>query len=135
MGWTVTKQTRAACIRELLAASKPYAIASRQVPEGLWTVIKGHDGKNLICFDLVEDHGGATAHKAMDETMGPMYHDCPLAFLELATDFAEYTYSAEWRKRVRKFWDDKERARRNYQSPERVAELERESHSDADPGL
>ena len=127
-------------------------IAHQIVPEGLWTVLQftgGDDkGKKIITFDLIEERGtswggekGMTYVKSMDETVGPCYYDCPLWFLERATDFSNDSYSAGWRGKVREYWKVKEP--KNYSGFQvNSGRLEfndsrddEDSHSDADPGL
>jgi len=160
MGWYGQKgQTRAQLIRELtLMSDSGTCILHTDTACGLWQVwqLKGgeNDGKRIICLDLIEERDGYMSHKPMDETMGPCYYDCPLAYLEAATSYATEGYSAAWREKVRAHWaaieresfDARDRARpmdldavrqrmAAPHSPERLAEIERESHSDADPGL
>jgi len=54
----------------------------------------------IICCDLLQKGiGGRWGYKDMEESMGPCYYSCPLAYLGLAdTDRNE-----EWRKGVRAY--------------------------------
>ena len=110
MGWTGQKgQTRAQLVRELtLWTGGGRCLIFLDTPEGLWAVwqfVGGEDdGKKLITLNLIESRNGYLMCKPMDETMGPHYYSCPLAFLDIATDFADLPWSFQWRYSVRAHW-------------------------------
>jgi hypothetical protein len=103
MGWLGTKQTRAQAVKDATRShAKAECLAFQEVPAGVWSVWRLKiDGRRIIALDLIEERGGYQMVKTMDETMGPCYYDCPLAFLDLARDFSLEGYSAGWREEVR----------------------------------
>lgn len=67
-----------------------WIVAEAQMPEG---------PRPLIVCVLVD----GTMVKDVDESMGPVYYDCPLSFLDMAPQ-APGPFAAEWRAKVREFW-------------------------------
>jgi len=89
-------------------------IAHRVIGNNLWIVrqfgsIEGdrahYSGKRMIQLSLLgyDRREKCWGHKDMIETCGPGESNCPLAFLDLATDFAEEGWSKDWRARVRAY--------------------------------
>jgi len=64
-----------------------------------WVVAAMHDGTPLIVCVLVDGN----FVKDVDESMGPVYYDCPLSFLEMAPQ-APGPFAGDWRAKVRAFW-------------------------------
>ena len=52
------------------------------------------------------DPGGSWGYKDMDESVGPYYYDCPLSYLDLATEPLNET-AAVWRAKVRMYWEQR----------------------------
>jgi hypothetical protein len=84
----------------------------------LWTVweIECNDGvkRRIIGCDLIEywrsKSGNGWAVKSMDEGVGPLYYNCPLSYLDIASgpnSFENEGYSKEWRKAVRSYHSSK----------------------------
>jgi hypothetical protein len=123
MGWDFTKgQTREGLIRELVM---PWGNGTRQcvclvycwkgnrTQEGrLWSVRelqqKDETGtvvktERMIAVDLCEFQPGyGWGYKGMDESVGPCYYDCPLAYLDMVPQ-AEGPYAQAWREKVRAY--------------------------------
>lgn len=82
-------------------------IASEVVNYNHWYVyeVKGTQnraiGLNLLSNDSELGDDGAWSYNDMDENCGPMEVNCPLAFLDMATEPAS-EFAARWRKRVRR---------------------------------
>lgn len=72
----------------------------------LWTVkeIAHADGtaERVIGCDLLSKSKYGWGYKPMDETMGPYYFTCPLAYLELAGPTTS-PYAKAWRERVKAY--------------------------------
>lgn len=119
MGWDFyyNMRTKADLVSKLLKGEDWLPgenIAHRLVGNNLWIVrqfgtIEGEmahfSGKRKILLSLLgyDRQTECWGHKDISETMGPAEHDCPLAFLDLATDFASVQWSSEWREKVRAF--------------------------------
>jgi hypothetical protein len=61
---------------------------------------RGEDVQRWIgCYRLAK-HDGWWGYKSVDESMGPIYYDCPVTYLDEATEPAN-EYAREWREQVR----------------------------------
>lgn len=91
--------TRADVIREVTAE---YKLATTKVVGNIvWGIFTTEKGMKVIgCFKLVKAREG-WGHKPMDESMGPYFFSCPLAFFDLAPLTAAHgKTAAEWREQV-----------------------------------
>jgi len=81
-------------------------LAHRVIGNRLWflaqTRTSDHVGRKWIGLTLIDCRHGEAAVKRMDETAGPCYYDCPLAFLKQA-DAPMGMYAGAWREQVRAF--------------------------------
>jgi len=72
-----------------------------------WYLLKTSSGQITIGLDLLAG-GGKTmgwGYKDQDESCGPCALDCPITYLDLATE--PLGHAAEWRERVRKYHANK----------------------------
>lgn len=115
MGWYYAYgQSRAGLIKELIAPNQTETFSSEcikhcAVGNVLWTVreitygkgsgIEGTKARYIGC-DLLHRSRDGWGHKPMEESMGPYYWSCPLAYLEAVPQVT----NAEWREGVRKYW-------------------------------
>jgi hypothetical protein len=71
-----------------------------------WVLVVAADGLALVVLCVVEAaHGVPGASywvKDVDETMGPLFYDCPPEWLAWSQPRAGF--SAEWRAKVRDYW-------------------------------
>ena len=67
----------------------------------LWMLLQPKEGPSFICLFKLSSYDGDWGYKPIDESMGPVYHDCPLSLLDQA-DPPTSEYATEWRTRVRK---------------------------------
>lgn len=108
MGTLVVRGTKQQVVRETLQDLKACAsvVASRVIGNRLWYLarMEGVDGSQTtwIGLTLIESRRGEVFVKSMDESSGPFYYDCPLAFLAQA-DAPVGPYAAAWREQVRAF--------------------------------
>ena len=76
----------------------------------MWSLLQitGKDGKQvrLVTLDLLSKQGDQWGHKALDESVGPYYYDCPLAYLEHLTEPVNEN-AAVWRAKVRMHWEQR----------------------------
>lgn len=110
MGWSFacdTRHDRKACVASLTgpgAYSSGYTLLRhQQVGNHLWTLIKCPDERIIIGLHLLQG-GGRTmgwGHKDMDEESGPTARDCPLSFLDAASE--PRGYAINWRNEVRAY--------------------------------
>ncbi|WP_140843613.1 hypothetical protein [Variovorax guangxiensis] len=89
---------RSAILGHCLKGSRLWVLA--QVKEGSSKCVL--PGTRWISLSLINVHGPEVAVKRLDETCGPCYYDCPLAFLELVSE-PEGPYAGTWREKVRAF--------------------------------
>lgn len=89
---------RSAILGHRLKGSRLWVLA--QVKEGSSKCVL--PGTRWISLSLINVHGPDVAVKRLDETCGPCYYDCPLAFLELASEPGG-PYAGPWREKVRAF--------------------------------
>ena len=122
MGWYYEDgKTKDELIRELIEPNKDatgrvigITLKHKLGRDGaLWTLRECyfHEGgtQTYIGCDLLEKgHNTGWGYKPMDESCGPCYYDCPLAWLDLASP-AEVIggYSASWRAKVRAYWAER----------------------------
>lgn len=108
MGWLfhsnpdIGKKELVAELRRPHRFSKGCAVLkSSVVGNNHWYLLRAPDGTVTIGLDLLQSGGigEGWGYKAMDESCGPFYHDCPLSYLDQVT--APVGYAAEWRSRVR----------------------------------
>jgi hypothetical protein len=77
-------------------------LATRVVGSHVWQAIQLQDGRRMVSLVLILHGGGEWGYKGMDETMGPVYYDCPLSLLELVGDPIG-SYAVAWREKVRAY--------------------------------
>lgn len=77
----------------------------------LWTVHEIREketGKAIVrfigCFLMQTDGNGNWGYKDMEESMGPCYYSCPLAYLDMVP-MPEGEYAPKWREAVREYWE------------------------------
>jgi len=116
MGWTFSQNATKRSLRAEIVAPEERAcggyfrtLASAVRGNTLWCL---HESKRngealrfIGCYRFGR-HQGWWGYKAMDETMGPYYYDCPIEYLDAASP-AQNSMAAVWRAQVR------ERARAN----------------------
>ena len=79
------------CLDYSLRGSTLWAVKETEAPESSFTYI--------ACY-LIGKSDGRWGYKPMAESMGPMYYDCPLRFLDMCEP-PEQGYAKEWREKVR----------------------------------
>ncbi|MFZ3120386.1 MAG: hypothetical protein WA159_18950 [Variovorax sp.] len=108
MGTIVYRATKDQAIHDELTSIGAYAtvLAHRVIGKRLWflaqTRVGERAGHKWIGLTLVDCRGGEAAIKSMDETCGPCYYDCPLAYLAQA-DAPVGPYAGPWREQVLAF--------------------------------
>jgi hypothetical protein len=108
VGTLVIRGTKQQVVRDTLQDLQACAsvLASRVIGNRLWYLarMEGADGSTTtwIGLSLIESRRGEVFVKSMDESSGPFYYDCPLAFLSQA-DAPIGPYAAAWREQVRAF--------------------------------
>jgi len=108
MGTITYRATKDQAIHDELisVASASTVLAHRAIGNRLWflaqTRLGEHAGRIWIGLTLIDSRRGEVAVKSMDETVGPYYFDCPLAFLDRA-DPPVGPYAGPWREQVRAF--------------------------------
>lgn len=92
MGWDYGNETR----KELVARLTNGAIAhkSTNCARHLWVV---HADKSLCLYLIDRANPEQCGYKAISESMGPYYYDCPLSLFDLATAMVD----ENWRSQVR----------------------------------
>lgn len=90
---------------------------STQYGRRFWLAVESlKTGEKLVMLYLFERHGNEWMYKPMDETVGPVYYDCPLSLLELTSDGPKDDmgeYAIAWRAHVRDY--HQKRKNRNVQ--------------------
>ena len=66
----------------------------------LYLVMQHPEGRNFIMVVLVDIKDSEIYWKEIEESCGPVYHNCPLAYLDLFK--APNEYAESWRKECRK---------------------------------
>jgi len=108
MGTIVYRATKDQAIHDELASVGAHGtvLAQRVIGNRLWFLAETRTGDNAgrkwIGLTLIDCRHGEAAVKSMDETCGPCYYDCPLAFLAQA-DAPAGPYAGAWREQVRAF--------------------------------
>lgn len=108
MGTIVYRATKAQAIHDELASvsASCTVLAHRAIGNRLWFLAQARAGEGAgrkwIGLTLIDCRNGEAAIKSMDETCGPCYYDCPLAFLAQA-DAPVGPYAGPWREQVRAF--------------------------------
>ena len=108
MGSIVYRATKAQAIHDELASvgASSMVLAHRAIGNRLWFLAQTRSGeqpgRKWIGLTLIDSRRGEVAVKCLDETVGPCYYDCPLAFLAQA-DAAGGPYAGPWREQVRAF--------------------------------
>lgn len=108
MGTIVYRATKAQAIHDELASVGAFCtvLAHRAIGNRLWFLAQARAGEGAgrkwIGLTLIDCRDGEAAIKSMDETCGPYYYDCPLAFLAQA-DAPTGPYAGLWREKVRAF--------------------------------
>jgi len=76
----------------------------------LWTVhvirdvaTKAEVQRFIGCFLLRSDPGYGWGYKDMDESSGPCYYSCPLAYLDMVTCPEDTPYAKAWREKVQTY--------------------------------
>lgn len=127
MGTIVYRATKAQAIRDELANIDVIAwiLEHRVIGRRLWFLAEQRAGERAgtkwIGLTLIDCRHGEAAVKAMDESCGPCYYDCPLSFLDRA-DPPVGTYAPAWRAQVRSFHEVR-RLKRRAVSPGARVEL------------
>lgn len=109
MGWSFLSSCRSksAIIKHLTEECGVKTIAKCVKGNVLWAVQEttktstGAPEKFIGCYLLGADQGW-WGYKDMDESCGPAYYNCPLAYLEMVED-PKSTYSTGWREKVKAF--------------------------------
>jgi hypothetical protein len=104
MGWSFLSScsNKAAIIKHLTEECGVKTIAKCVKGNVLWAVQESTTGTKFIgCYLLGADQGW-WGYKDMDESCGPCYYNCPLAYLEMVED-PKSTYSTGWREKVKAF--------------------------------
>tara|TARA_R100000805_G_C3620591_1_gene124307 strand:- start:408 stop:833 length:426 start_codon:yes stop_codon:yes gene_type:complete len=65
----------------------------------LWMVIQPKEGPSFVCLFKLSSYGGDWGYKAIDESMGPVYWDCPVSLIQQA-DPPTTEYATNWRNEV-----------------------------------
>lgn len=108
MGYIVYRATKDQAIHDELASVRHSStvLAHRAIGGRLWFLAETRSGVNAghkwIGLTLIECRRGEVAVKSMDESVGPCYYDCPLAFLDRA-DPPVGPHAGPWREAVRAF--------------------------------
>lgn len=108
MGSIVYRATKAQAIRDELASvgASSAVLAHRVIGRRLWFLAQirtgERAGRKWIGLTLIDCRNGEAVVKCLDESCGPCYYDCPLAFLA-QTDAPVGPYAGAWREKVRAF--------------------------------
>ena len=68
----------------------------------LWMLIQPKEGNSFVCLFKLSSYGGDWGYKAIDESMGPCYWDCPVSLIQQA-DPPTTDYATKWRNDVYKY--------------------------------
>ena len=101
-----TRHDKKACVAKLTRPARFSAgytmLRHSVVGNHLWTLIKCPDDRVIVGLDLMAGggkQGMGWGHKGMDEEFGPYSYDCPLSFLDAASE--PRGSAIEWRRAVR----------------------------------
>jgi hypothetical protein len=125
MGWMFGWHTRKELAEHLISGNGIVTLRHCFKGNNLWCVhetatTKAGYGGNVRWIGLYLIKGNNNSqygwgYKDIDESMGPNYHNCPLAYIELveahekANGYGPQGYAAEWRKQVREYWEKSKR--------------------------
>lgn len=98
MGWLYCANTRQELI-EKLRKDGP-VVASKQRGSHLWQVYEYPDGTKEVVLFLLGINNGLHGYKAIGESCGPGYYDCPISLMELAQPAPSSKWAVEWREKV-----------------------------------
>lgn len=65
----------------------------------LWMLIQPKQGPSFVCLFKLSSYQGDWGYKAIDESMGPCYWDCPVSLIQQA-DPPTTEYATDWRNDV-----------------------------------
>lgn len=88
------------------------ALKHRLLRNNHWTLLERPDGSITISLEMLSHDGGDWGYKGVSEDMGPYQLDCPISFLQQASD-PQSEYAKEWREKVMAAHQDK-RSRPDY---------------------
>jgi hypothetical protein len=126
MGAIVYDASKDQAIHDELRSVATHAtvLAYRAIGNRLWFLAQArsddHAGRKWIGLTLIDCMNGQVAVKSMDETCGPCYYDCPLAFLAQA-DAPVGPYAGPWREKVRAFHANRSARQASIRSGGRIA--------------
>ncbi len=109
MGWTFPYDTptRKSIVEDIMGSyNRPtegwHILDQRSTCYGrhLWLAIQNPGGSKLVCLFLLQKSDGLWGYKAVDESMGPCYYDCPQSVIDAAGP-TESKYAQEWRAEVK----------------------------------
>ena len=116
MGWLYYKNSKDELVKDLLDPAKySSATITDHSLRGnhLWIQIEKKDTKERLIGLFLLGSSGRTfqnwGYKDMDETMHPYFYDCPMRLIDTATEPLN-ELAAEWRKKVRTYWERKKSA-------------------------
>lgn len=104
MGWYGNKGNRKYVIEQLTAGNNRtkcirHCFRGNAFRGVLWQVWEcSIVSKTFITVDILEYRNGQWYNKPLDESMGPYYYSCPLAYLDLAP-----VENAPWRETVKAY--------------------------------
>jgi hypothetical protein len=111
MGWSFAcsprhgKKELVQQLRDQTRFSPGYKMLKSQVVGNhFWYLMETPDGRTTIGLDLMAGgghQGMGWGYKGIHEEMGPCEHDCPLSYLEQASE--PVGYAIEWRQEVRAY--------------------------------
>jgi hypothetical protein len=116
MGWSFAYSLgydKAACIRDLRSPTRfgpqTKLLQACTVGNHHWYLAET-EGVKWIGLDLLAGGGKESGwgHKSMDERSGPNYYDCPITYLDKASE--PLGYAIEWRKAVRQYHANKRKS-------------------------
>ena len=108
MGTLVYRATKDQAVHDELVSvgASSTVLAHRVIGNRLWFLAQARSGaragRKWIGLTLIDCKNGEAAVKCMEETCGPCYYDCPLAFLDRASP-PTGPYAGPWREKVREF--------------------------------
>ena len=83
-------------------SSKHFTIINRKATNfgrHLWMLIQPQTGPSFVCLFKLSSYAGDWGYKAIDESMGPCYWDCPVSLIQQA-DPPTTEYATNWRNQV-----------------------------------
>lgn len=109
MGWLFCEEHTKDSLRQELTREQPRnngyfkTLQSQFRGNTLWCLHESYDGEKTVRFIgcyLFARNDGMWGYKDMDESMGPCYYNCPVSYIDKATEPIN-SYAEEWRKKVR----------------------------------